>query len=64
MTFSLRRRADTLLAAMRAGLPDRSARQMFRIVMSPDLDNLGGHSHQRYHYTSAHPLRRHEPAAP
>jgi hypothetical protein len=36
----------------------------FRIVVSADLDNLGGHSHRPHHHTSSRLLCRHEHADP
>ena len=36
----------------------------FRIMVSADLDNLGGHPHHPYHHSSTRLLRRHEHADP
>jgi hypothetical protein len=41
----------------KAGVPPNLAdlpEQAFRIAVSADLDNLGGHRHRPYHYTSTH----------
>jgi hypothetical protein len=36
----------------------------FRIMVSADLDNLGGHPHHRCHHSPTCLQRRHEHAAP
>jgi hypothetical protein len=38
--------------------------QTFCIMVSADLDNLGGHPHHHYHHTSTRLLRRREHADP
>jgi hypothetical protein len=53
--------------ALKAVVPPSFAnlpKQIFRIMVSADLDNLGGHSHHPCHHTSTRLLRRHERANP
>lgn len=53
--------------ALRAVVPPNFAdlpKHTFRVMVSADFDNLGGHPHHPCHHSPTGPLRRHEHADP
>jgi hypothetical protein len=58
------RRTKTFTNAVAPPNPADLPKQAFRIMLSADLDNLGGHPHHPCHHTTTRLLRRRDHADP